>query len=206
MKKAIIQYGFIIAATLGIFSCGHHEGKEGTAKQDLTAVKAVDDTSKMVIPDKLIVPGKSAGKITIGDNAGNLSSILGKPDFSDAAMGSAVMTWYAAHDTAGYKTSVFANHNFGSKDESIARIRKVLVTSPTFKTAEGLNTGLSLAEYQKHFDLSPVSSFTAKGKKVKVYEAKGKGIAFEVDSASGKGVGIAIHQPKDSLAAYINLH
>jgi hypothetical protein len=39
-----------------------------------------------------------------------------------------------------------------------------------------------------------------------VYEAKGKGIAFEVDSVSGKGVAIVIHQPKDSLATYINLH
>jgi hypothetical protein len=206
MKKAIIKYGFIIAVTFGIFSCGHHTGKEAPDKQDATAVKAPDDTGKMVIPDKLIVPGKSIGKITISGNADSLSAILGKPDFSDAAMGSTVMTWYANHDTAGHKTSIFANHNFGSKDESIARVRKVLVTSPTFKTAEGINTGLSLAEYQKHYNLSPISSYTAKGKKVKVYEAKGKGIAFEVDSASGKGVGIVIHQPKDSLATYINLH
>lgn len=206
MKKAIVKYGFVICTAFSIFSCGQHAGKETTDKQDLTAVKAIDDTGKMVIPDKLIVPGKSIGKITIGGNADSLSSILGKPDLSDAGMGSAVMIWYANHDTSGYKTSIFANHNFGSKDESIPRIRKILVTSPAFKTAEGLNTGLTLAEYQKHFDLSPISSYIAKDKKVKIYEAKGKGIAFEVDSASGKGVGIVIHQPKDSLATYINLH
>ncbi|MDO3643559.1 hypothetical protein [Mucilaginibacter sp. L3T2-6] len=205
MKSIIIPFAFIIAM-FSISSCGQHSGHEKKDKQDLTAVKAIDDTSKTVVPDKLIIPGKSIGKITIGGNADSLSAILGKPDFSDAAMGSALMTWYANHDSSSYKTSVFAHHNFGSTDEKIARIRKILTTSPDFKTADGLNTGLNLAEYQKHYQLSPVSTYKAKGKKVKVYEAKGKGIAFEVDSLTGKGVGIVIHQPKDSLATYINLH
>lgn len=205
MKKIIIPVA-LVTFSLGIISCGQHSGHEKDDKQDLTAVKAIDDTSKAVVPDKLIIPGKSVGKIIIGGSADSLSATLGKPDFSDAAMGSALMTWYAHHDSSSYKTSVFANHNFGSKDENVARIRKVLITSPDYKTAEGLNTGLNLTEYQKHYQLSPVSSYKAKGKKVKVYEAKGKGIAFEVDSLSGKGVAIVVHQPKDSLATYINLH
>ena len=205
MKNIIIPLAFVIAA-FGMPSCGQHSGHEKEDKQDLTAVKSIEDTSKTVVPDKLIIPGQSIGKIVIGGNADSLSQTLGKPDFSDAAMGSALMTWYANHDSSSYKTSVFANHNFGSTDEKVARIRKILITSPDFKTVDGLNTGLSLTEYEKHFALSPVSSSKAKGKKVRVYEAKGKGIAFEVDSLSGKGVAIVIHQPKDSLATYINLH
>jgi len=205
MKKIIIPFAFVIASFC-MYSCGQHSGHEKEDKQDLTAVKAINDTDKTVVPDKLIVPGKSIGKIVIGGNADSITTTLGKPDFSDAAMGSALMTWYTNHDSSSYKTSVFANHNFGSADEKVARIRKILVTSPDYKTAEGLNTGLNLSEYQKHYQLSPVSSYKAKGKKVKVYEAKGKGIAFEVDSLSWKGVAIVIHQPKDSLATYINLH
>lgn len=205
MKKIIIPLAFAIAVFC-LASCGPHSGHEKTGKQDLTAVKAIDDTSKTVVADKLIVPGKSIGKIVIGASADSLSDILGKPDFSDAAMGSTLMTWYSNHDSGSYKISVFAHHNFGSTDEKVARIRKILITSPDFKTKEGLATGLNLNEYQKHYQLSPVSSYKGKGKKIKIYEAKGKGIAFEVDSLTGKGVGIVVHQPKDSLATYINLH
>ena len=202
MKRII----FILPLACCLFACKPKAGHETEDKQDLTAVKAIDDTAKITPPDKLIEPGKGVGKLLLNGNADSAATLLGKPDFSDAAMGSAVMTWYAKHDTAGYKTSIFADHNFGAKDEGVAHIRKILVTSPGFKTVDGLGTGMGLYEYQKHFDLKAITSYKAKGKKVKVYEAKGKGLAFEVDSASGKGVAIVVHKPGDSLATYINTH
>ncbi|ASU36665.1 hypothetical protein [Mucilaginibacter xinganensis] len=207
MKKRIIKYALLTALSGSLYSCGQHSGSENTANE--TAVPAGEDavdTSKIVPADKLIVPGKSAGKIVLNGSADSLVSVFGKPDFSDAGMGSVVITWYAKHDTSGYKISIFAGHNFGAKDESVAHIRKVLVTSPDFKTAEGLNTGLDLTKYQEHYKLKQISSYTDKGKKVKVYEATGKGIAFEVDSLSNKGVAIVVHQPNDSRATYINMH
>lgn len=197
---------FILPILCCLFACKPKTGHETQEKQDLTAVKAIDDTAKMIPPDKLIEPGTGVGKLVLNGNADSAASFLGKPDFSDAAMGSALMTWYAKHDTAGYKTSIFADHNFGAKDEGVARIRKIRVTSPYFKTADGLGTGMGLYQYQKHFNLKALTSYKAKGKKIKVYEAVGKGIAFEVDSASGKGVAIAVHKPGDSLATYINMH
>jgi len=201
MKRII----FILPLACCLFACKPKAGHETEDKPDLTAVKAIDDTAKVTPPDKLIEPGKGIGQLLLNGNADSAATLLGKPDFSDAAMGSVLMTWYVRHDTAGYKTSIFANHNFGAKDERVAHIRKILVTAPGYKTADGLGTGMGLYEYQKHFDLKAITSYKAKGKKVKVYEAKGKGIAFEVDSASGKGVAIVVHKPGDSLATYINM-
>jgi hypothetical protein len=207
MKKTITRYGIIVAALCSIYGCKQRSHSADTSdEQAIKEVTASDNASKVTAADELIVPGKGIGKILLKGSADSAAARLGKPDYSDAAMGSVLMTWYAKHDTSGYKTSLFADHNFGAKDESIAHIRKILITSPAFKTAEGLKTGLALNEYQKHFDLKPISGYTVKGKKVKVYEAKHKGIAFEIDSASNKGVAIVVHQPNDSLATYINLH
>ena len=206
MKRKITEFVVILTAIFIVYACHQHQGSVTRDKQDLTAVKAISDTSKIVPPDQLIVPGKSIGKISLNGSADSAVTLLGKPDFSDAAMGSVLITWYAKHDTAGYKTSIFANHNFGSKDEGVAHIRKILITTPSFKTIDGLNTGLPLSEYRKHFNLQQVSSYTNKGKNIKVYEAKGKGIAFEVDSLSNKGVAIIVHRPNDSQASYINMH
>lgn len=202
MKRII----FILPLVCYLFACKPKAGHETQDKQDLTAVKAIDDTAKVIPPDKLIEPGKGIGKLLLNGNADSAAAFLGKPDFADAAMGSALMTWYAKHDTTGYKTSIFADHNFGAKDEGVPHIRKILVTSPNFKTADGLGTGMGLYQYQKHFRLKAITSYKARGKKVKVYEAKDKGIAFEVDSASGKGLAIAVYKPGDSLAAHINMH
>jgi hypothetical protein len=201
MKKNILNRGLIVAVICTSLSCQQPKVNKVSAQKAANSAKCVG-----IAAGELIVPGKSVGKFAINGNADSAAVLLGKPDFSDGAMGSALMTWYVKHDTAGYKTSIFADHNFGAKDEAVAHIRKILVTSPNYKTVEGLNTGLPLSDYQKHFDLKPISAYKAKGKRVRVYEAKDKGIAFEIDSASNKGIAIVVHQPKDSLATYINLH
>lgn len=197
----------LIAVSCIAYSCRQRSHSADTSDQPaINKVKGTDDTNKTTRPDQLIIPGKSIGKIVLNGNADSAVDLLGKPDFSDAAMGSVLITWYVKHDTAGYKTSIFANHNFGAKDDSVARIRKILVTSPDFKTAEGLNTGLPLSEYQKHYDLKQVSAYTAKGQKILVYEAKNKGIAFEVNPASNRGAAIVVYKPGDTPATYINMH
>lgn len=190
-----------------VFSCKQHTGSENTDKEKpVAALKAAADTDKVIPADKLIVPGKSAGYITINGSADSVVNLLGKPDFNDAAMGSVLITWYNKHDTAADKISIFARHNYGSPDEAVAHIRKIMITSPEFKTADGLGTGQTLSDYQKSYTLSPMSSYVEKGKKIKVYEAKGKGIAFGIDSLSDNGVSIFIHRPQDTLATYINMN
>lgn len=210
MKKIFVILLTAASITLGCKPKSAREDSvdrsDTSAKADISAVKPPVDTSKAIAPDKLIVPGKSIGKITIGASADSASAILGKPDSSDAAMGSALMVWYAGHKKDADRISIFARHNYGGKDENVAHIRKVLITSPGYKTAEGIGVGQDLDAYKKYFTLISTGTYKSQGKKIKVYEAKDKGIAFGIDSATNKCVLVVVHEPKDTGTAYINMY
>jgi len=206
MKNLLAKGAIILSIATSIFACKPHKGTETQPDQDITAVKANDDTSKLIPPDKLITPGKGVGKITIGSSTDTATQVLGKPDSSDAAMGSVLLTWNRKQNGQDNKISIFASHNYGSKDEATARIRKIFIVSQQYKTEDGLNTGLPLKEYEKHFELKPAKGYKANGRNIKVYESAEKGIAFEIDSASDKCVGIMIHKPGDVSTTYINMH
>lgn len=187
--------------------CERRSGQGGADnKQTLKTATATAATVKPVSHDELIVPGKSVGKITIRGNADSVIVLLGKPDSSDAAMGSSLMIWYDGHDTGSFKTSIFSSHKFGAKYEAVSHIRKIRTTSPGYKTAEGLRTGIPLDEYRKYYDLKAVTVYKTKGRVINVYEAGDKGIAFEVDSASKRGIAIVVHLPKDTQGTYIDMH
>jgi hypothetical protein len=94
----------------------------------------------------------------------------------------------------------------GSKDEIISRIQKILVTSPEFKTAEGIGVGALKKEIETDYILKPTDAYKIKGGKVQVYTDLDRGISFEIDSASNKCVGVVVHKPHDNASAYLNMH
>ncbi|MEN0056087.1 MAG: hypothetical protein AAGC65_20585 [Mucilaginibacter sp.] len=216
----MIRNTFIILLCGALFACNQSPKKDSAADQsadtgkvqqpllnDSTAPSpASTDTSKIkTTSTQLIVPGRSIGNIQLNEDVANVSTTLGRPDSSDAAMGSSLMVWFAGHNPAGYRTSVFAHRNMGAKDEIISRIRKILITSPAFKTAEGLGVGSPEADIKKSYDLKPTSDYKNKNGKVQVYTDMDKGISFEID-ATGKCVGVVVHQLHDTAAAYLNMH
>src|SRR3546814_18903354 len=80
-----------------------------------------------------IVPGTSVGTFNLGDADSVVYQQLGRPDHSNAAMGKAVLIWYA--DTAsGYPLSTFTPRDMGHDEP--ARIQPIRVTKPAFETAE----------------------------------------------------------------------
>jgi len=208
----------------GLFACNQSTKKQTTADTTPQAVDTgkvkqpiLDDsiakspastdtsTTKTVSAYRLIGPGKGIGRILLNENIENVSLLLGRPDSSDAAMGSSLMVWYAKHNSAGYKTSVFSHRNMGAKDEIISRIQKILITSPEFKTAEGVGVGATRDEIKKTYDLKPTSDYKNKDGKVQVYTDMDKGISFEID-ASNKCVGVVVHKAHDTASAYLNMH
>ena len=208
----------------GLFACNQSTKKQITADTTPQAVDTgkvkqpiLDDsiakspastdtsTTKTVSAYRLIGPGKGIGRILLNENIENVSLLLGRPDSSDAAMGSSLMVWYAKHNSAGYKTSVFSHRNMGAKDEIISRIQKILITSPEFKTAEGVGVGATRDEIKKTYDLKPTSDYKNKDGKVQVYTDMDKGISFEID-ASNKCVGVVVHKAHDTASAYLNMH
>ncbi|AYL97678.1 hypothetical protein [Mucilaginibacter celer] len=163
------------------------------------------DTGSTSSPDWLITPGKGIGHIVLDEDVNNVMKQLGKPDSSDAAMGSSLLVWFAGHNPSGNRTVVFAHHNMGGKDETVSHVRKVLVTSPKFKTADGLGVGSAEGAIRKVYTLKASGSYTNKSGKVQVYTDLAKGISFEIDGG-GNCVGVVVHKVTDTAAAYLNMH
>ncbi|SDE79052.1 hypothetical protein SAMN05216464_109203 [Mucilaginibacter pineti] len=184
-----------------------------------TAAKSPTDTtaaSKMVtkdtsltalVPaDQLITPGKSIGHIAIGDDVQAATKLLGRPDSSDAAMGSSLMVWFAKHDVNGYRTSIFSHRNAGGADEAISRVQKILVTSPWFKTASHAGVTSPIDSIKHNYTVKPTSTYKLKGDKVQVYTDLDKGISFEINTATNKCVGVVVHKAYDTASAYLSMH
>ncbi len=160
---------------------------------------------KNLPPAQLIVPGKSIGKTFIGENMNEVLKRFGKPDDGDAAMGKSMSFWFARHDTSGYQTAVFAFRKMGTPDEKNSRVQQIMVTSPYFKTAELLHTGLSYGQIAKKYVLKKAAAFS-KGKYIiTIYDTQ-KGISFEF-GPDNLCKSIIVHLPNVSTAStYLSFH
>lgn len=213
---------FVLLLCTALFACNQSAKKENTADKaadtgrveqpilddSIAKTPASTDSTKTetVAADKLIIPGRSIGNMQMSGDVANVSELLGRPDSADAAMGSSLMVWFTQnHKPTGYRVSIFAHRKMGTKDEIISRIQKILVTSPQFKTAEGYGVGTSFEEIKKSYDLKPTDTYKDKNGKVQIYTDLDKGISFEIGSAN-KCVGVVVHKPHDTAAAYLNMH
>ncbi|AMR30759.1 hypothetical protein A0256_04635 [Mucilaginibacter sp. PAMC 26640] len=198
----VCKYIVLLVAVFLIVACEQKAAKS----TDQEVADAPDTTDASTIsPEQLISPGLSIGQIKLDGNLADAIKLLGKPDGGDAAMGSALATWYANHDTTGYRTSIFASRTMGGADENIQHIKKILVTSPWFKTADFISTGNNRQDIAKFYTLKEGNSYTAGGQKIKTYSDIPKGISFEID-AQGKCVGILVHQPNSTAGTYLDMH
>lgn len=182
-----------------LFACNSPADKKTT---DNTVTDTVADAPE-IKPDQLISPGKGIGHLTIGLPADSAIAKLGKPDSSDAAMGSALMAWYSK-DANKYRTAVFARRNMGN--DEVSRIKLIMVSSPWFKTGDGVATGTTLADIEKSYQLKPVENTTAAKKGLLVFDDNTKGITFDIDSASKKCVAITVHPANDGSGSYLDIH
>ena len=161
---------------------------------------------KPITAKQLIIPGKSIGQTGVNESMETVFERFGRPDSSDAAMGSSLAVWYADHNRIGYKTSIFARHNYNGNNEIFQHVRKILVTSPYFRTAESIGCGSTLSQIRKYFTLKQGNRYKEKGKPIDVYSDAAKGISFEIDPALDKCVGVLVYKPNDKGSAYINMH
>lgn len=156
-----------------------------------------------VTPAQLITPGKGIGQLAIGMPVDSALAKLGQPDSSDAAMGSALMAWYSK-DASKHRTAVFSSMNMGN--ENFHRIKRIMVSSPWFKTEAGLGTGATLTEIEKNYQLNKVDNVSASQKGLLVFSDNSKGICFDIDSVSRKCVFITVFAAHESATSYIDMH
>lgn len=193
----------IALALIGISLLSCSDKKASAVETEKTS----DSIVKYVPPEiidrqQLIIQGKSIGLTQLAQNAETLSS-LGKPDFSDAAMGKAWATWYSK-DGQKKELNIYTTYKDSEMKEKV--IRQIRITSPEFKTSEGIAIGKLLTDIQKSYpEIKLVGKYNADGKSIQLYDAMDSGIAFEIENDSC--IGIIIHETgKKVTEEYITLH
>jgi len=172
-----------------------------TLDSSVTVSKTETMPKRQTSANWLIVPGKRVGQVTLNQNADSVITTLGQPSLTDGAMGSSMLTWIGKSGDSASRVSVFMQRNMGGPDESISRVKQIRVTSPQFKTAEGICTGTVLTDLNSRYSIKAVDKY----KQLKVYDDLQHGISFDVDSLTNRCVAISIHAPFDRKAAHINL-
>lgn len=167
------------------------------------------DTIKYVPPKVTnkafeIIPGERIGLTKLEENTETLSE-LGKPDFSDAAMGKSWATWISKDDEKN-ELNIYSTYKNSEMKEKV--VRQIRITSPKFQTPSEISTGKSLQEIQKAFpDIKLVAKYTDEKTKniIEIYDSEAYGIAFEF--TQNKCASIIVHtKDKKVTEEYITLH
>lgn len=199
MKKfALLLIGICLA------SCSD---KKTTLETENNAV--FTDTIKYVPPKVTdnaydIIPAERIGMTKLEANTETLSE-LGKPDFSDAAMGKSWAMWISKDDKKN-ELNIYSTYKDSEMKEKV--VRQIRITSSKFQTPSEISTGKSLQEIQKAFpDIKLVAKYTDEKTKnlVEIYDSKTNGIAFEF--TQNECAAIIVHtKGKKVTEEYITLH
>lgn len=179
-----------IALTLiavSLLSCS--DKKTTPVETDTNSDTIKYDPPQIINTQQLIIPGKRIGLTALEQNAETLSS-LGKPDFSDAAMGKAWATWYSK-DGQKNELNIYTTYKDAELKEKV--VRQIRITSPKFKTSEGIATGKTLTDIKKNYpEVKLVGKYKANGQTIELYDAVNSGISFEIQKDTC--ISIIIHK------------
>ncbi|WP_157273834.1 hypothetical protein [Pedobacter sp. BAL39] len=202
----------MMASLLLVAGCagggGSRDASAPTAVETQDSTKIMDTLAgkaTMRQGEKNIVPGESIGSIHLGQDAAQLSDILGKADDGDAAMGKAWGIW---NQDGGGQLSVYTSY----KDSTaVAKdVKQIVVSSEHFVTEQGIRSGSSFATVKKTFPQLQLAETYINGKEtLKVYDDIERGIAFDVMNKNGEEVCVAItvHPVKTAVNnTYLTIH
>lgn len=173
-----------LATTVGLFfSCN---GKSDRIKLSDSLLN--HKTENKIDTMALIIPGKSIGKIYLGEEATNLNT-LGKPDGGDAAMGKAWGIWYVP-DSKIQDYAIYTSYRDTSM--KIKEVKQIRTENSKYKLANGLKVGSSLSELENAYtDLLLVSSYVnSKKDTLKIYEVKNIGASFDLMRDTLKAISV----------------
>lgn len=199
-SRKIIFLSFII----GLTACQSAEHSDH--QQDSTGY-IISGKQKNIDSAFLVVPGKSIGKISLGENMTEVGKKLGRPDAGDAAMGKAWGIWYSKDSTDGQRNELAVYSSYRDTSMVVKEVKQIRITSAQFKTRNGLTTGGSEADAKLKFPaMELVSSYLNQNKDtVTVYDSRQDGIGFEF--LKGKSISITVHPVNQSVnETYLTLH
>lgn len=171
--------------------------------QEDTGIRSPVDSGTAPAPggsdreDFRIHPGSSIGKIDIGMRQETVLAVLGKPDSTDAAMGTFVYTWLGK--TKPYRSELNVVTVYADSDMKNRAVKMVRTTSPYFLTASGVGVQKNLAEIKQKFPLVKlVKTYESMNHQAKtdIWADEGAGILFECLSNDQKlCVGVQVFKP-----------
>ena len=192
-KKVILTISVLI-----VLSACSSGGEKSPTQEHLSSKGSLaisSDKKTAVNQEQLLLPGISAGRVKLGQDAKEVYAKLGKADAGDASMQKSVSIWYKNHDQESYATSIFTVRDTG--DNPAAKIQQVRVTSPELKTEEGIGVSSTLELIKQKYSVTKLTDITDRGRVLVIYDSMA-GIAFETDI---KGIckAVIIHRANESL-------
>lgn len=218
MKQSLKTLVFV--SSWLILACACRSGGQGTSA-DTTSVQpgpqAATDTVAAAPPvagadaDWVITPGTSIGQTFLEESPDTLIAILGKPDYQDAAMGKAWLTWFGKkrdeHNNAT-ELNVFVTYRDSSMTGKV--VRQIRTTSSSFRLRDSLHVYASLPSISQSFpEIKFTGSYKEGKRSFRIYDALDQGVAFETVTANGQTLctAILVHVPGVPLTAvYFPIH
>ncbi|WP_069658459.1 hypothetical protein [Arcticibacter eurypsychrophilus] len=196
MRNSIRLASAVLLISAGLLACNFNQEEKDSSrdsvslKQSDNKTASVDTIKEFNDQDWLLIPGKSAGKTMLNEDAEEVYKRFGRPDWGDAAMGKSIALWYSNHDSTLHSVAIYTVRDMGN--DPIALVSQIRVTSPLFKTKEVIHTTSNLDAIRKVFKVEKTEDYDDEGKKYTVYDCK-SGISFEMDHHN-LCVAIIIHQ------------
>jgi hypothetical protein len=156
-----------------------------------------------------VVPGKSVGRIRIGESGENLSAMLGKPQLGDAAMCKSWSRWEWGNPQ--YVVEVFESCDH--QQDMKKTVQQIRFSGLPFETQEGISLKSTFAQIEEHFrGLTAAATYKDKstGQEIIIMDQVQQGIAFVLDAQGkqpdprGECHMIIIHTPgKKAIDTYL---
>jgi hypothetical protein len=159
------------------------------------------------LDDAQLVPGKSVGKIHLGEEAPDINIILGPPQLGDAAMCKSWSRWQWGDPL--HVLEVFESCD--PKKDMKKTVQQIRFSGIPYETHDGISLKSTFEKIQETFaGLKAVATFKDKttGKQMIIMDQKRDGIAFVFNSEDNQPQGncqmIIVHQRgQDAISTYL---
>jgi len=193
-----------LGLSIGVAACQSSQN----AQHKTDSIASIESGPGKIIDERfLVVPGRSVGDISLGEDMTKVGARLGRPDDGDAAMGKAWGIWYSKDSTSGQRDELAIYSSYKDTSMRVRDVKQIRITSPKYKTQDGFTTGRSEADAKLKFNsMERISAYLNEQKDtVIVYDAKVDGIGFEF--LKGKSISLTVHPVNQGINnTYLTLH